>query len=510
MPSSAAVNAYVNNVRRRRHRLAADDGPQVNYIKDISTATYRAIYSTHKVRPDYIGALLKVCATNAAHPPASTVDVFAGTDGKTPDLAAAIAAYGPEFDIYWYGDESNNGNHATAMTATRHRIVTTEGGLIGALTHDIGGAAYLIPDSVTADRQSAFIAQVSEDRGTQVAGMVSASLGNTGATQPYVWLGGATGIQGSGGGTVRNYRKAPFADRHYFKAMRADATGTKFWRNKDAGAPQVAGTLGTAAAVSGGSIGSARTGAGVQAAQYTSKSVIHCTIFGTGVISDADMEDNIRTPCYDIFNINDVYDTMVICVGDSIGWGQGAIYARNWPYYLRNKLTSSTMISNPSTAARLLSAMYTSRTDHGALVEPTKKVKFVIQGGTNDFGTTTNSASTVYNSTLLPLVAYFKTLNAANVGGKAEVAVLTIPARSDTTWVADPQKEVERLAYNQLIRDGAAANGYTCIDRAANPDLADPNNATFYVNDKLHLLSAGYQSAVNYEWANGLQAFINS
>lgn len=479
-------------------------GVSVNYIKDIVSATYQGIYFTHKVKGSYSGPVLRVCATNAAASPASTIDVFAGVDGKTPDLTAAIAAYGTELDIFRWYDQSGLGNHADATTAVRNRIVTTEAGLIGAITHDIGGAPYLVPNTVTADRQGVTIIQISEDRGTQVSGMVSASIGNTGATQPYIWLGAATGIQGSGT-SVRNYRRAPFADRPYFKALRGDATGSKFWRNDDAGPPQVTGTFGTAQAIVGGSISSSRNGNAVQAAQYTSKSVIYGTIFINGAASDNDIEVNIRAPLYDIFQINRTYSKMVCFIGDSIGWGQGATYARNYPYYMKFNLTSSTMLTNPSTAARLLSAMYASRTDYGALVETGKTMYFVIQGGTNDFGTTTVDANTLYTGTFLPFVAYLKGLT-----GSPRVAVLTIPARQDTAWVADPQKEVERLAYNQLLRDGAAANGYTCVDRAANPDTQDPNNASFFVNDKLHHLSALYQSEANYEYANGLSAFFNS
>jgi hypothetical protein len=112
---------------------------------------------------------------------------------------------------------------------------------------------------------------------------------------------------------------------------------------------------------------------------------------------------------------------------------------------------------------------------------------------------------------MLPLIQYYKAVaHAANTSGFIEVAVETIPPRLDTTWVADAQKEVERLAFNQLLRDNAATYGYTVLDRANNPAMADPTNTMYFNSDKLHITSAGTSSNVDYEWTNGLQAFISS
>lgn len=512
---SARLNAYVNNVRRRRNRHASGGGPTPS-LRIQDTSNLFAIYAIKPLVPEYSGALITVCAVGAATTPPLTVDVFAGADDETPDFAAAIAAFGARFAVHTYHDQLPGNNDATASTTSRHVIDTAEG--MGIITTDIGGSPYVMPNGIVASAQNATIIQVSEDRGAQLSGMVAASLGNTGASAPYVWLGAATGIQATGGGaSAKNIRRAPFADRPYLKAVRADATATKFWRNMDSGPPTSAGVLSAnVTATAGGSIGSSRNGSAIQPAQYTSKSVIYATIFGNGSVTDAQIENDIRAACIDTFDLRVAdYDTLVCFIGDSLGWGQGSVDAKNFPHYLNKKLRASGMlnvaITNPSTAASLLTSAYSGRQDWRDLRETGKKFKVIIQRATNDFGTTTVSAATLWTGTMLPLIQYYKAVaHAANTSGFIEVAVETVTPRLDTTWVADPQKEIERLAFNQLLRDNAVANGYTVLDRANNPDMADPNNTTFFVNDKLHHLSAAYSSNVEYEWVNGLQAFIAS
>jgi hypothetical protein len=285
----------------------------------------------------------------------------------------------------------------------------------------------------------------------------------------------------------------------------------------DAGAPTSAGVLSSnVSATAGGDIGGSRNGTAQQAAQYTSKSIIYATIFGNGSVTDAQIENDIRASCIDTFDLRVAdYDTLVCFIGDSIGWGQATTDAENFPFYLNKKLlangVSNVAITNPSTAASLLSAAYTGRQDWRDLRETGKKFKIVIQRSTNDFGTTTITASNHWTTYMLPLIQYYKAVaHAANTSGFIEVAVETIPARQDTTWTADAQKEVERLAFNQILRDNAATYGYTVLDRANNPAMADPTNTTYFNSDKLHITSAGTSSNVDYEWPNGLQAFISS
>ena len=458
----------------------------------IEQGTYLAVAAIYNVYPGYTGPMIQTCAVGAALAPPVVVDIYAGPDGVTPNYAPAIAQFGNTFEIHQYLSQNGNGNNLTCVDAARrHKVIVTES--TGGITYDIGGNFYKLADTVNVDRQAVSIAQVIAEKGVQVVGHVTASFGNTGATQPLITLGSANGIQAISTST-RNYRRAPLT-RMYFKAFTAGTVNTRFWRNNDSGLAVSNGTLGAAGTASGGALTATRNGNIVLSTQNTLGKDIHwMTLFMSGEVSQTEM-NSIRDACMKIFPINTSYDKLLVYMGDSIGHGQGCTDAHNFPHYLEGLIPGNIAISNMSTPARRLSQILPTRADFYNCFEAGKTNYLLIQAATNDFGQTTDSASTVFNNYLLPIITDAKAFSGLNT----RVAVETVPARADTAWVADPQKEVERLAYNQMLKDNAATYGYTVIDRAANPDTQNPNNATFFVNDKLHFLSALYQSCAVYE-----------
>jgi hypothetical protein len=48
------------------------------------------------------------------------------------------------------------------------------------------------------------------------------------------------------------------------------------------------------------------------------------------------------------------------------------------------------------------------------------------------------------------------------------------------------------LAYNQLVRDNAVAQGYVVSDDGADPRLLDPTDTSVFAADGIHLINAGY------------------
>lgn len=105
-----------------------------------------------------------------------------------------------------------------------------------------------------------------------------------------------------------------------------------------------------------------------------------------------------------------------------------------------------------------------------------------------DVPTAQAAMTTLYNTVLLP---YNSVLLAQGYG----VVVPTIfPRQLFGTAGTTPFREDARLFWNNLIRNGAAANGYIVSDRAATPpfdNIAVAGN-TAIIGDGTHPTDAGY------------------
>jgi lysophospholipase L1-like esterase len=112
----------------------------------------------------------------------------------------------------------------------------------------------------------------------------------------------------------------------------------------------------------------------------------------------------------------------------------------------------------------------------------------VIWGGTNDMNAGATGAATYAN-----LVAYCNARRAAAGAAGLKIVVLTTIART-LTAISDAQFEIDRLAYNALIRANYATFADALVDIATDTHFdapADTNDTTYYV-DKTHLTVAGY------------------
>ncbi|WP_448742148.1 SGNH/GDSL hydrolase family protein [Agrobacterium sp. 16-2014-1-2a] len=117
-----------------------------------------------------------------------------------------------------------------------------------------------------------------------------------------------------------------------------------------------------------------------------------------------------------------------------------------------------------------------------AYPEATRKV-VRLHAGINDLRAG-SSDTTIYNA----IVAYCTWLRGLGV----KVIVSTINTQVvDATYTA--QAETYRLSINSQIRANWATFADDMVDYANIPELADPNNTTYFASDKLHQTANAYQ-----------------
>lgn len=193
------------------------------------------------------------------------------------------------------------------------------------------------------------------------------------------------------------------------------------------------------------------------------------------------------------------YTTRLICDGDSItaGFTTGA-YLYGYPRVISAALGKSVGLYNIAVPGQTMNTCYSNRVNVTNRYDSAyAKNLNIIFAGTNDIdnkasGTIVGYGTTIFNSYTLPYIQAMQT------AGFNKVFVGTAIAR---TWVGSAQdkidKEAERLAYNQLIRDNAAANNYVVLDFAGLSQMSDSTNTTYFV-DTVHPTRAGYNAMGTY------------
>lgn len=464
--------------------------PALSYLPSIPNAL-KEVYSPFKVVSAYSGPTLAVCATAAADTPASSIDVYPDPTTGNPDFGPAIAAYGSAFDIYKLYSQTGSGNDAVTTVAGKRfaMIGANAWGALQPVSARSSGSYALIPDTLVTSRQDVSLVSVTAQRAMYNSSQIM-GLANTNNIATYLnMLSDYAGVQALG----NVYKNGEWLGlvTPTIKAICSGAANVKIHRNDNVNTWQ---PLTASASMLGGAIGAIKSGAG---ASVTGQSAFEDHFFHavyTGMVSDADMV-TLKAFLKTRFEIVTAGKTwQMICFGDSIMWGQAAFGGRGYPSKLLPYLPSNVEVSNPSTPGRSLSNMITDwNAQLAARVEASKAKRFVLcNGGTNDIG---------FGSTAATTLGRVQTLAAAITSKGAVPVFLTIPARDDTQW--SPAKEAEKVTFNAGLLDPAnqASWGIKVIDRAANPDLQNASNTTFFHADKLHLLEAGYQSAAAYEQA---------
>lgn len=189
----------------------------------------------------------------------------------------------------------------------------------------------------------------------------------------------------------------------------------------------------------------------------------------------------------------------IIYDGDSItaGFTTGS-YLYGWPRVVSSILGQTLSVVNVAVPGSTINTCYTQRAQvTGRYDSAFAKNVSVIFAGTNDIegrasGTIAGYGTTVFNTYTLP---YIQAMQAA---GFTKVLAATAIARTFTGSSTDKsEKETERLAYNQLIRDNAVANNYVVLDFAGLSQMSDSTNATYFI-DTVHPTRAGYNIMGTY------------
>ncbi|MGI4730270.1 MAG: SGNH/GDSL hydrolase family protein [Janthinobacterium lividum] len=172
--------------------------------------------------------------------------------------------------------------------------------------------------------------------------------------------------------------------------------------------------------------------------------------------------------------------TIIVQAGDSIGVGYAGYAAID---HLGFDQTVS--VKNVSFGGETMARAYDRRFDNEFSQYVAGKTNIVlIEVATNDLGTLGTPAADLYNSLTVPYVS------SAKAAGFYVVLVTVLPR--SLNW--SPAQEVQRLAYNNLVRQNAA--GADAIDDwAADPvigDGVDTVNSLYYA-DGLHPTELGQQ-----------------
>lgn len=191
----------------------------------------------------------------------------------------------------------------------------------------------------------------------------------------------------------------------------------------------------------------------------------------------------------------------IIYDGDSITCGITNCtnsYLYGWPRVVEDTNGRGAEVVNVAVPGSNMTTCYTNRAQiTGRYNSGYAKNVSVIFAGTNDIdnrasGTIVGYGTTVWTTATLP---YILAMQAASF---SKVLVGTAIAR---TWAGSAQdkldKEAERLAYNQLIRDNAVANSYEVVDFAGLSQMSTSTDLTYFV-DGVHPTKLGFNVMGTY------------
>lgn len=178
------------------------------------------------------------------------------------------------------------------------------------------------------------------------------------------------------------------------------------------------------------------------------------------------------------FSLTTPAGTYVLYEGDSLTEGL-AVQPLDYPHQC-DALLSPAGSANSGTGGQHLS-LFDGGDSYLDNITYAKTIN-VVWGGTNDIEGG-DSLATV-QATMATYIANRK------LRGWEKVIALTIAPRADAPWL--PAMETIRQDFNTWLLANYAGLGFDAVvDVASDPDLSDPNDATYYA-DKLHMTAAGY------------------
>ena len=420
---------------------------------------------------------MAVVASNAADTPGSSIDVTTDANGA-PDYTAAIAAYGTTFHVWKIYDQTVAGNVVTFATAAKRGIVDTTYSLLGmvpVLFVNSGAVGAWPASLVTARDNLTVIAVVAKAaaQGGAVLGLGTAG----GVTNNYSLL--IDNTQGSITSLGNSFANSSLTTPVDPAVILATAGVMRVNANR-----QTLGAL-TTASLTGGLLGHS-------AVDYTTGEFM--AFFGVAVRAALTVvadENGVVAAAKSRFSLPS-YTDQITCYGDSLLAGQTvnaasqATIEGGWPLLLSATLSRRVHIANLGKPGSVYSGLVSVNAYNATRF--TGKQIVVNNIGSNDFAGNSTAATMQTNITTW--------VNARKTNGYAgqNICICTVIPRGSFTTA----QNAEVATYNQWLRDNAASLGITVLDIATLSALSDPNDATYFTPDKIHLRKAGYAAIEAY------------
>lgn len=423
-----------------------------------------AVYSLYKLVAGYSGPVASVCATGDSGTPAAPMDITPNADGS-PNLDAAIAAFGTAFHVWKYYDQSGNGHHVENLTASqRGRIANFNIGGKYAWFGSDGSQRFSLPVGLVTERHNSTLISVAAggnalSSATQI-GLIG--LSTTNSVNNYLNLiTSENGVQGLGNSFKNSFQ--PLGTEPCVIAMVGDAAGVTFHRDDDT---VTTSAWTNVAGITGGFIGRDAASHGSTNHRHYAD-IIYPALDSTDVLA-------VKAALKTIFAIP-TRTSDIIFDGDSIQHGQGSTSYANKQYALIGQLTGNPRMGNLGVSGRTANTLLTLRTS-GQFTNfknncaATKRL-WVSNAGSNDLAAAV-TADTLYTDRILPVIQ--RAITAGFTVVQEHVIV-----RDDLSGA----EEIERQAYNALLEANKAAEGFHTV---AYGDTA------FERTDGTHPTTAGY------------------
>ncbi|ESQ85412.1 hypothetical protein AEAC466_04405 [Asticcacaulis sp. AC466] len=421
------------------------------------------------------------------------VQITRTSDSATQDIGYASNGYLDTAAIATFlgastGRYSKYYNHGTLA----EDITIPSGALYSQITSDYFGfpalsmsglsAGIPLPSTLSVNNRLFTVVMVHSTQ-TSYSGAAYFQLGTAATPRPTLYCEQNKGMMLFAGDGSTNLT-TPIQSRTVVTAMVSNAVNITIHQN-DTTETRAAGTAGT---ISGGWIGY------TDLAPFPNKGDL--MFFGVAGADKTAELPALKSDLYAAFNVLRPTGYNIIHIGDSLGAGTGSTNGMNTSRQLQKQLVKQTNVVNNCNPGQNLAVVYSSR----ALAIPpavraNQKNAIVEIGGSNDINAGAQ-AQALFDNTFIPLVQYVLSLPDVE-----KYYTYTVPPRADFTSA----KETQRLAYNQLKRDGAAIYGYEVIDICADSAFdalpsytADANNTSINSGDGIHPKNEGYAIHATY------------
>jgi hypothetical protein len=443
-----------------------------------------AVYSPYLLVAGYTGPLFQLTRISDN----VTLDVYPVAITGAPDITAIQAFLGaaPYAAVTMVYDQSGNGHHAAGAKTWAYNAING----IYAINYDVNtppsGTSFVIPTTLTGSGTATTVVDVVAYNSTNnsAVGILGQTLTGAGSISSSLGSGFNMRLAVRHGSAFNTSTTAKTRSQPQVLVVSSGASNINAWLD----GVLTTFAAGTSSTWQGGRIGSTTTSSlfGNVFARIVYKAALDSTDAAT-----------LRSYLNSKYQILTTATAQLVWPGDSVVEGFCAAYGRNNQWYFEKALTTPMYISNQGISGQTAATQYANITAYtGQFRSDLAKNFMAAPAPSNDIdfrpsGTLPGFGTTLWTGTVRPFIL------AAKAAGFTVVAPTILPRN----WAGDSTvkalKETERLAFNQLVRDNAVADGYTVVDYASIPEAANVFNTTYYC-DGIHPNSTLYQIMGEY------------